>query len=72
MDFLEALFILLFMPEALVGCLIGLVAAGAVHWLATEPEPVVLEAALVAGGFMLGLVIGGLSAKGKDGSRERR
>jgi hypothetical protein len=66
MDLLEALL----MWEALLGCLFGLVAAGLIHWLAPAPEPVFLEAALVAGGFFVGLIVGWRVDKRDKESRE--
>jgi hypothetical protein len=62
MDLLDALLV----PEAVIGCLAGLLAAGLVHWLAPKPEPVLLEAGLVAAGFIGGLVVGWLGAKKTD------
>jgi hypothetical protein len=58
-------------PEAVLGCIVGLLLAGLVHWLAPEPEPIVLEAALVAAGCIAGLVIGWLSERRKEASRDR-
>ena len=66
------LFALLLVPEALIGCLIGLMAAGLIHWIAPAPEPVLLEAALVAGGFIGGLVVSWMTEKRKAESREDR
>lgn len=54
---------LLLVPEALIGCLLGLLAAGLVHWLMPAPEPLLLEAGLVAGGFIGGLVVSWLTEK---------
>jgi predicted CDP-diglyceride synthetase/phosphatidate cytidylyltransferase len=62
---------LLLVPEALVGCILGLLAASIVHWLAPAPEPVVLEAGLVAAGFIGGLVVSWLTEKRRE-DRKRR
>jgi Na+/glutamate symporter len=62
---------LLVVPEAVLGCILGLLAAGLVHWLSPAPEPVTLEAGLVAAGFIGGLVVNWLTEKRKAG-RERR
>jgi hypothetical protein len=59
----------LLMPEAVVGCIIGLLVAGLVHWFAPKPEPVVLEAGVVALGFVCGLFVSWLSAKKHDKER---
>ena len=59
MDMLD----LLLVPEALVGCLIGLLAAGLVHWLSPDPEPLVLEGGLIAAGFIGGLVVNWVTEK---------
>ncbi len=50
-----SLFELLVVPEALFGTLLGVVGALLVHWLAPAPEPVTVEAGLVALGFIAGL-----------------
>ena len=61
---------LLVVPEAVVGTTLGLLAAALVHWLAPAPEPVVLEAGLVAAGFVGGLVVNWLTDKlKKNGER---
>jgi Na+/glutamate symporter len=57
---------LLVVPEALVGCVLGLLAAGLVHWIAPAPEPVVLEAGLVAAGFIGGLVVNWLTERRRE------
>ena len=62
---------LLVVPEALVGCILGLLAASLVHWLSPAPEPVVLEAGLVAAGFIGGLLVSWLTEKRKE-DREPR
>ena len=54
---------LLLMPEAVVGCLVGLLLAGAIHWFGPQPEPVVFEAGLVALGFVGGLLVGWLTER---------
>ena len=54
---------LLVVPEAVVGGILGLLAAGLVHWLVPSPEPIALEAGLVAAGFMGGLVVNWLTDK---------
>jgi predicted CDP-diglyceride synthetase/phosphatidate cytidylyltransferase len=54
-----------------VGCILGLLAASIVHWLAPAPEPVVLEAGLVAAGFIGGLVVSWLTEKRRE-DRKRR
>lgn len=65
-----ALLDLLVVPEALVGCVLGLLAAGLVHWLAPAPEPIVLEAGLIAAGFIGGLVVNWLTERRrKEGDR---
>ena len=62
------LFDLLAVPEALVGCILGLLAAGLIHWLAPAPEPILLEGGLVAAGFIGGLVVNWLTERrGKHG-----
>ncbi len=62
------LFELLVVPEALVGCILGLLAAGLIHWLAPAPEPILLEGGLVAAGFIGGLVVNWLTERrGKHG-----
>jgi uncharacterized membrane protein YccC len=48
---------LLTVPEAAVGTLLGLAAAAMVHWVAPPPEPVIVEAGLVALGFIAGLCL---------------
>lgn len=53
MEFLEALL----WPEVVAGILIGLLAAGLIHWLAPSPEPVLVEAGLVALGFVGSLAV---------------
>jgi hypothetical protein len=58
-DLLEILLV----PQVIVGCLVGLLAAAAVHKLGMDPEPVLLEAGLVAAGFLIGLVFTGKRAK---------
>ena len=63
---------LFFMPEAVVGCVVGLLLAGLIHWLAPAPEPVLLEAALVALGFIGGLAVGYIAAKRDDERRRTR
>jgi membrane protease YdiL (CAAX protease family) len=67
MDLLE----LLFVPEAVIGCIVGLLLAGVVHRWAPKPEPVILEAALVAAGFIGGLIVGWVTDK-RDGDEQRR
>ncbi len=62
---------LLVVPEAVVGLLLGVLAAGLLHWLAPTPEPVVLEAGLVAGGFIGGLVVNWLTEKRKEDGERR-
>ena len=57
---------LLVVPEALVGCVLGLLAAFLVHWIAPAPEPVVLEAGLVAAGFIGGLVVNWLTERRRE------
>lgn len=64
MDLLE----LLFAPIAVVGCLFGLALAVLVHWLGPKPEPVILEGALVALGFVGGFAVEWIS----DRRAERR
>ena len=59
------------MPEAVIGCIIGLLAAGVIHWFGPQPEPVVLEAALVALGFVGGLLVGWVTDKRDDEQRRR-
>lgn len=51
------LFELLPVPEAFVGVLAGLCLAALVHWMAPEPEPLLMEAGLVALGFVGGLLV---------------
>jgi hypothetical protein len=63
------LFEVLLVPEAFLGCLLGLLAACLVHWLAPAPEPVLLEAGLVAGGFVGGLVVNWLTERRREDSR---
>jgi hypothetical protein len=58
-------------PEAFVGCVLGLVAAGLIHWIAPAPEPIVLEGGLVAAGFIGGLVVNWLTER-RSKDRERR
>jgi Na+/glutamate symporter len=58
-------------PEAVVGCLLGLLVAALIHWLAPAPEPLVLEAGLVAAGFIGGLAVSWLSNKRKNEHGER-
>jgi uncharacterized membrane protein YccC len=48
---------LLLVPEAFFGTLLGIAAASLVHWLAPDPEPVLVEAGLVALGFIAGLAV---------------
>jgi uncharacterized membrane protein YccC len=48
---------LLLVPEALLGTLLGVAGASLVHWLAPSPEPVMVEAGLVAFGFVGGLAL---------------
>ena len=48
---------LLLVPEAFFGTLLGIAAASLVHWLAPSPEPVLVEAGLVALGFVAGLAL---------------
>jgi fructose-specific phosphotransferase system IIC component len=62
---------LLVVPEAVVGGIVGLLAAGLIRWLAPTPEPVVLEAGLVAAGFIAGLVVTWLT-KTRKSDDERR
>jgi hypothetical protein len=52
-EFLEALL----WSEVVAGILVGLLAAGLIHWLAPSPEPVLVEAGLVALGFVGGLAV---------------
>jgi hypothetical protein len=54
MDFLDFLLV----PEVIIGTLVGLGAAALVHWWAPKPEPLLVEAALVAFGFLVGLALG--------------
>lgn len=61
-----ALLDLLVVPEALIGCVLGLLAAGLVHWIAPAPEPIVLEAGLVAAGFIGGLVVNWLTDRRRE------
>lgn len=68
---MDLLLDLLIMPTAVIGCIVGLLLAGVVHWLAPEPEPVLLEAALVALGFVGGLFGGWIAEKRKDENRRR-
>lgn len=42
-------------PEGVIGTVIGLGFASLIHWLAPRPEPLFVEAALVAFGFVGGL-----------------
>jgi hypothetical protein len=62
---------LLVVPEAFVGCVLGLLAAGLIHWIAPAPEPIVLEGGLVAAGFIGGLVVNWLTER-RSKDRERR
>jgi hypothetical protein len=48
---------LLLVPEALFGTLLGIAGASLVHWLAPSPEPVLVEAGLIALGFVSGLAL---------------
>jgi hypothetical protein len=57
---------LLAVPEAVLGCILGLLAAGLIHWLSPAPEPVVLEAGLVALGFIGGLVVNWLTERCRE------
>lgn len=57
---------LLVVPEALVGCVLGLLAAGLVHWIAPAPEPIVLEAGLVTAGLIGGLVVNWLTERRRE------
>jgi hypothetical protein len=61
----------LVVPEAIVGCVLGLLAAGLIHWIAPAPEPIVLEEGLVAAGFIGGLVVDWLTERRRK-DRERR
>jgi Na+/glutamate symporter len=62
---------LLVLPEAVLGCILGLLAAGLVHWLSPAPEPVVLEAGLVAAGFIGGMIVHWLTETRKEGHGRR-
>jgi hypothetical protein len=53
--------------ELVVGILVGLAAAGLVHWFAPPSEPLLVEAGLVALGFIGGVVFGSL-----DSSKRRQ
>ena len=61
---------LLAVPEALVGLVLGLLVAALIHWLAPTPEPVLLEAGLIASGFLGGLVVHWMTKKRRE-DRER-
>ena len=56
MEILEFLGLLL-VPEALLGTLLGIAGAALIHWLAPSPEPVLVEAGVVAFGFVGGLAL---------------
>jgi hypothetical protein len=62
---------LLVVPEAVVGAILGLFAAGLIHWLVPAPEPVMLEAGIVASGFIGGLVVSWLTQRRKDDGERR-
>jgi hypothetical protein len=67
MDLLD----LLVVREAVVGCVLGLLAAGLIHWIAPAPEPILLEAGLIAAGLIGGLVVNWLTER-RSQDRERR
>jgi hypothetical protein len=54
----------LLLPEVIIGTLIGLGAAALIHWLAPEP-PVLVEAALVAFGALVGVAVKGTKRRGQ-------
>jgi len=54
---LDLVDVLLSFP-AVLAVLFGIALAGIVHWLAPSPEPVLLEAGLVALGFLGSLIWG--------------
>jgi hypothetical protein len=59
MDFLD----LVLLPDLVLGTILGICAAGLVHWLAPAPEPLLLEGGLVALGFAGGVVVSLLSSR---------
>jgi hypothetical protein len=54
MDFIESLLY----PEVVIGALAGLAAAALIHWFAPKPEPLLVEAGLVALGAVGGFIFG--------------
>jgi hypothetical protein len=65
MEFLDALL----WPEVVAGIVLGLVVAGLIHWLAPSPAPVLVEAGLVALGFVGGLAVAFASGRDFNDSR---
>ena len=51
MDFID----LLLFPEIVLGALVGLAGAALIHWFAPKPEPLLVEAGLVALGAIGGM-----------------
>jgi hypothetical protein len=67
MDPLDALLAILLVPELICGVLLGVGGAALIHWFAPKPEPILVEAGLVAVGFVIGLALSLASFKKRGG-----
>ena len=66
----QAMWELLLQPEATVGAVVGIVLAAGLHWLFPEHDLALVQAGLVAGGFLVGLVVA-TAKSGNNGKGHR-